>query len=391
MTRRTRAHPPCRALLGSLALTLMPALSQAQSAYSVTMLKSPTTYAMEAADMDHTGKVVGQTSVLAFAVSESGAGLLLPTLRVRKQGVTWSASTASSITGSKTANYYVPFRINQAGVTAGYKTSVAEASPGSQLFLEQGGKVTGAPYDASQSALGGINKAGVVAVSAFQGSQGDLLPFGTNALLIKGGAISPLERPEGVWGTYAHSINDQGTVAGTVNGYVRTVTEGVDYNIQAAVWTDGKLSWVGPLQTEARVVNNAGQVLVARGRSLPRSQEGGANSWRYKDIANPVKGSAFVLLGTSIQTIGREDQVVNATAMNNTGTVVGCVDGVPFIWKNGVTLDLVKEVNSKGAKLPSSVVHECPVAINDVGTILTSYRAGQNSTTRTWVRLNAKP
>lgn len=98
-----------------------------------------------------------------------------------------------------------------------------------------------------------------------------------------------------------------------------------------------------------------------------------------------------MLLGTSIQTIGREDQVVNATAMNNTGTVVGCVDGVPFIWKNGVTLDLVKEVNSKGAKLPSSVVHECPVAINDVGTILTSYRASQNSTTRTWVRLNAKP
>jgi hypothetical protein len=71
--------------------------------------------------------------------------------------------------------------------------------------------------------------------------------------------------------------------------------------------------------------------------------------------------------------------------------VVGCIDNVPFIWKNGVLLDLVKEVNSKGAKLPSGVVVECPIAINDSGSILTSYRARQSSTTRTWVRINAKP
>jgi hypothetical protein len=36
-------------------------------------------------------------------------------------------------------------------------------------------------------------------------------------------------------------------------------------------------------------------------------------------------------------------------------------------------------------------VAECPVAINDSGSILTSYRASQSSTTRTWVRINAKP
>lgn len=388
----TPRHP----LIGSLAL-LLPLCSQAQSAYTVTTLRSPTTYAMEATDMDNTGKVVGQTSVLAFAVTDTGSGLLTPTLKARQQGAIWSANTASSITGSKTANYYVPFRISEAGVTLGYKTSVADPNPGVKLFAEQGGTVTEVltyrePYYLSELALGGTNKAGVVAATAWKSPGDDLIPFGATAVLLTGGAVSQLlERPAGVWGTYAHSVNDSGTVAGTINGYTKTVTEGVDYNIQAAVWTDGKLSWVGPLQTEARVVNNAGQVLVAKGRSLPRSQEGGANNWRYKDIANPVKGSAWVMLGNAMQTIGRDDQVVNATDMNNAGTVVGCVDNVPFIWKNGVLLDLVKEVNSKGAKLPSGVVVECPIAINDSGSILTSYRARQSSTTRTWVRINAKP
>jgi len=383
----------------ALMLAAASSASQAQSSYSVTVLKSPTSYAMEATDMDNTGKVVGRTSVLAFAASESGVGLLAPTLKARQQGVTWSANTASSITGSKTANYYVTFRINEAGVTVGYKTSPTEQVARGKLFSEQGGTVTAVTSSNDlfyfyESALGGINKSGAVALSAYKSGSDEQYPFGSYAVVLKAGTISVLERPNDPWKlgrSYAHSINDQGMVAGTLDGFIPEVTEGVDYNIQAAVWTDGKLSWVGPLQTEARVVNNAGQVLVAKGRSLPRSQEGGANNWRYKDIANPVKGSAFVLLGNAKQTIGRDDQVVNATDMNNAGTVVGCIDNVPFIWKNGVLLDLVKEVNSKGAKLSTSVVVECPIAINDSGSILTSYLASQSSTARTWIRINAKP
>jgi hypothetical protein len=393
----TKARLLSTSLAAALGAASLPALSQ--SAYSVTVLRSPTTYAMEATDMDNTGKVVGHTSVLAFAVTEGAPGLLVPTLKARQQGVTWSASTASSITGSKTANYYVPYRIGASGITLGYKNSVAEQIARGQLFSEQGGTVTAvtssnAAFSFYESALGGINKSGAVALSAYKSGYDELYPFGSYAVVLSAGTVSVLERPNDPWNlgrSYAHSINDQGMVAGTLDGYITEVTEGVDYNIQAAVWTNGKLSWVGPLQTEARVVNNAGQVLVAKGRSLPRSQEGGANNWRYKDIANPVKGSAFVLLGNAMQTIGRDDQVVNATDMNNAGTVVGCVDGSPFIWKNGVLMDLVKEVNSKGAKLPSGVVVECPIAINDSGSILTSYRARTSSTTRTWVRINARP
>jgi hypothetical protein len=391
---------PCLArTLPLLSLVAACGTSQAQSAYSLTVLRSPTTYAVEATDMDNAGRVVGQTSVYAVAVTEGAPGLLVPTFRVRQQGATWSANTASSITGSKTANYYVPYRMGESGITMGYKSSVTEQVSGGKLFSDQGGTVAAVPasrelFTFYESALGGINKSGAVALSAYNSGGDEQYRFGSYAVVLSAGTVSVLERPNDPWNlgsSYAHSINDQGMVAGTLSGYITELTPGVDYNIQAAVWTNGKLTWVGPLQTEARVVNNAGQVLVAKGRSEPRSQESGANNWRYKDIANPVKGSAFVLLGNAMQTIGRDDQVVNATDMNNAGTVVGCIDNVPFIWKNGVLLDLVKEVNSKGAKLPSGVVVECPIAINDSGSILTSYRARQSSTTRTWVRINAKP
>jgi len=388
---------PRHAPLWALLVCAFSSASQAQSAYTLTKLVSPTLNATEAFDMNNAGKVVGQTTVLGFAVGEAAPGLLVPSLRYRGQGVTWSTSTASSITGSKTTNYYIPFRVIDSGLTLGYKTSVAERVPDATLLIEQNSKVTvampsAAPYYLSQSAVGSMNKAGVIALSTRNYYQAEALPTGALALLVQGGVITQvLERPAGAWGTYANSINDHGMVAGTIDGYTQEVTEGVDYSIQAAVWTNGQLTWVGPLQTEARVVNNAGQVLVSKGRSLPRSVDGGTNNWRYKDIGNPVKGSAFVLLGTAIQTIGRDDQVVNATDMNNSGTVVGCADNVPFIWKNGVMLDLVQEVNSKGAKLPKGVVVECPIAINDSGSILTSYRSSASSTSRTWVRINAKP
>lgn len=232
----TPRHP----LIGSLAL-LLPLCSQAQSAYTVTTLRSPTTYAMEATDMDNTGKVVGQTSVLALAVTDTGSGLLTPTLKARQQGATWSANTASSITGSKTANYYVPYRIGESGVTLGYKTSVTEQVANGQLFSDQGG----------------INKSGAVALSAYKSGSDEQYRFGSYAVVLSAGTVSILERPNNPWnlgGSYAHSINDQGMVAGTLNGYITEVTEGVDYNIQAAVWTNGKLSWVGPLQTQSRAL-----------------------------------------------------------------------------------------------------------------------------------------
>jgi len=385
MTRRTRAHPLCQALLGSLALTLMPALSQAQSAYTVTVLKSPTSYLTEATAMDNTGKVVGYSFDRTLGIG----GFDFPTLSTfwRGRALSWSTSTAASITGSKGASYYSPVKTNEVGVTAGFST-IALPTQNSDGFMqpatEKAGKVTKL---SNQNALqpgfnnitiGGINKLGVVAASGrYYATDAAPTPSYMSAVLITPGQTLALEHP-GHAVAYAHDINDQGTTVGSVIATGEAA--------RAAIWNNGKLSWVGQPYTEARAVNNAGQVLVVR--STLGIVDYPVAPWPITG-ADP-KGAAALWLGGQSTPIGIDSQVVTATAMNASGTVVGCASGRAFLWKNGVMLDLLTEVNSKGAKLPTSTLLNCPVAINDTGSILLSYQTVPGAP-KTWIRLNAKP
>jgi hypothetical protein len=376
-----RLSPLLALLLGTL-----PLASHAQSAYTLTELKSPTTYNTVATDMDNTGKVVGYT----FDPIWGNGGFELPTLARywRGRAVSWPTSTAASTTGSKGASYYVPMKINQVGVTAGFSTQTLtfqDSNGFMQPASEKAGKVTKL---SNQSALnpgfnkitiGGINKLGVIAASGkFYNTEAMPSPDAMSAVLITPGQTLALEHP-GHDVAFANGLNDLGTTVGSV------IAKG--QSARAAVWTNGKLSWVGQPHSEARAVNNAGQVLV-RHTTLGILEYPEAPS--RPEGADP-KGAAAVWLGSQATPIGTDSQVVTPTSMNASGTVVGCVDGAPFIWKNGVMLDLVKEVSNKGAKLPAGSVAECPVAINDSGSILTSYRASPSSSTLTWVRINAKP
>jgi uncharacterized membrane protein len=107
------------------------------------------------------------------------------------------------------------------------------------------------------------------------------------------------------------------------------------------------------------------------------------------DVLTPVTG-----------TMVRGQSVLGA-AMNDSGTVVGCLYNsnqnlsraahTPFIWRNGVMEDLTTYLSGKGVKLPTGTALGCPYAINNSGTILAyTYRVSNESST-TWVRLNAKP
>jgi hypothetical protein len=372
--------------LPTLLLAMACGASQAQSSYTLTVLKSPTTYATVTTDMDNTGKVVGYSFDRTWGIG----GFDLPTLDSfwRGRAVSWSTSTAASITGSKGASYYVPMKINQVGVTAGFSTEslIDQNSAGfMQPASEKAGKVTKLSNQNAlepgfnQTTIGGINKLGVIAASGRYYAT-DAVPTrdAKSAVLITPGQTLALEHP-GYAVAYAHGLNDLGTTVGSVIATGQAA--------RAAIWNNGKLSWVGQPNSEARAVNNAGQVLV-RHTTLGIIDLPVAPS--FTRDADP-KGAAALWLGAQATPMGTDGQVVTPTAMNASGTVVGCVDGAPFIWKNGVMLDLVKEINSKGAKLPAGSVAECPVAINDSGSILTSYRASQSSTTRTWVRINAKP
>lgn len=372
----------------ALLLCTLASLSQAQSAYTLTTLRSPNGTAATGRDMDNTGKVVGTHSVLSFNTEDVSAGGL-PKLRYRLVGTSWAAGTASTVTGSRLAAFYVPFKANQAGATAGFKTSDTTFDISGTPFVEKGGRLTALTLtnpadDIGPIVLGAINNSGTVVGTGYK-------DFSHTAAILKPGQIMRLARLANHKSTFAYSVNDQEQVAGAVLVSDSVLPPGYYADMRAAVWTNGQLSWVGEPQTEARVINNAGQVLIAKVYGPSNAQKAGAQAWANFDGRGRVKGSASVRLGDAVQTIGREDQVIIPTDMNNAGTVVGCADDVPFIWKNGVMLDLVKEVSSKGAKFPKGVLVECPMAINDSGSILISHRPGPYDFKSTWVRINAKP
>jgi probable HAF family extracellular repeat protein len=392
---------PRHAPLWALLVCAFSSTSQAQSAYTLTTLKSPTSTGMEVTDMDNTGKVVGHTYDQVLATE---AGLFPPTFLgfkywPRIRATSWSATRSSTITGVKRASKYGPIRTNEAGVTTGMTTtdrSVFSQQGYLQPAREKNGAVTsmenGTVLLEGQIKIGGINLPGVTVATA-RINTAKFTPLAgmaftpsifRDAVLITPGQTTPLDR-QGHYSAAANDINDLGQVVGSVlatNGAVR-----------AATWMNGQISRLGEDFTEAVAINNAGQVLVAR--SNQSHSDGSYGS--MPSPSAPSQGGAAIWLGSQTTRIGTEQQVIKPTAMNNAGTVVGCADGASFIWKNGVMLDLAKEVTGKGVKLPVGAVIDCPLAINDAGSILTlmRYPVASSGPYPTYdlvrIRLNASP
>ena len=372
-------------------------LAQAQSDYTLTTLKSPNTYGMRVTDMDNTGKVVRHTydQVLVLAGNYVFGSVNLE-YWPRIRAASWSATRSSTVTGVRGASKYGPIKANQAGMTVGQTTTEAPKYQERYVLpaLEKGGKVTVLDKDQIFSdiftRIGGINLQGQVVATA----KLNRAPVGTtftrsnhrHAVLLSSSGIMPLDR-EGHASATGRGINDLGQGVGSVlpnSGAIR-----------AAIWVDGKITRLGEDFTEAMAINNAGQILVVRNALSSAINENGDGQIATPE--GPKTGSASLWLETQTTPIGTEQQLVKPTAMNNSGTVVGCADGVSFIWKNGVMLDLLKEVTSKGAKLPAGATIDCPVAINDAGSMvsLMTYPVASSGPYPTfnvaWIRLNATP
>jgi uncharacterized membrane protein len=134
-------------------------------------------------------------------------------------------------------------------------------------------------------------------------------------------------------------------------------------------------------------LNQAGQVLI-RGRDFDAPRPIATHVWQ-NDVLTAVTGSVV------------KGQEVYGNAINDSGTVVGCLYNynrtlsraafTPFIWQRGVMENLTTHLASKGLKLPSGQALGCPYAINNAGTILTAtYQVSNEKNTR-WVRINALP
>jgi uncharacterized membrane protein len=188
-------------------------------------------------------------------------------------------------------------------------------------------------------------------------------------------------------------INDAGTVVGTV---LRNDTS-AGYQSLPALWVNQRLTTVGDVSLSRHKplsINNAGQVLLVgdNGMSLSVSPY---------DFERQLRSSSMVWANNSLTPlVSPNNDGVQATAMNDQGTVVGCilsaagpqtVDARPFIWKNGVLLDLTQEWASKGVSLPAGTRWGCPLAINNSGSVLIYHYTSTLPTAFTWARVNAKP
>jgi hypothetical protein len=404
----------------------------AQSAYTMTVLGKPSgAYSFVPTTLDDQGVVRG---AMYYA---SGVKLVLfpafgflPTYLY--QAVSWSGTTptAPATLGGK---YLFPKLSNNSGWQVGpfNKTSELGSLVSPEIFPSSGDPFRGADVFApgsvgsttmlrkgsvdtdlsallakslgTSSASGfksmfsakGMNNAGAIVgvfnrpVTLSDGAIGSV----STPLVFSNGTYTPLEV-----GPYKSlspvDINDAGTVVGTV---LRD-DPSAGYQTLPALWVNQRLTTVGDVSLVRHTplsINNAGQVLLV-GNSRP-FQPGSPEDFLLQLRANSViwaNNSVTPLLSPN-------NEAVRATAMNDQGTVVGCalrasgpqtVDARPFLWKNGVLLDLTQEWASKGVSLPAGTRWGCPLAINNSGSVLLySYSSTSPYTTITWARINAQP
>jgi len=391
--------------LTALMLTAAAGPAQAQSAYTLTTLAKPSGSAShEPTSLDKAGTARGGMYYFVTLAFDPMNNCYFCSLYLTRE-VSWSSgtgATASATLGTK--GFFSLYSNDKATQAGSYTLSKAPNPSLSPDYLN----VDTAARDAARRvyflASSAINRNGTVTPLASTPTLADLVPTGINSsdtLVGNGrgpGAGGVYETSGWVYrqgtlsrlpaGSYplatASSINDQGTIAGLVKS-----VDGTGW--RPALWVNDQIVRVGGPETadlEPVTINNADQVLLRNEPDFPQ-----------------ITNKAFVwfngVLTRISDPLGRD---VQATAMNDSGTVVGCVkspppigggisraDNTAFIWQNGVMRDLAQVIAAKGVQLPSGTRLGCPVAINQSGSILAFHYKPSAQDNVTWIRLNAKP
>jgi probable HAF family extracellular repeat protein len=417
---------PSLAALAAASAVGGPAL--AQSAYSVTVLAKPSgAFSFAPMTLDDQGLVRGgmyYRSGLKF-VGGFGAFGFLPAYLT--QAVSWSG-TAATATATLGGKYLFPRLSNNSGQQVGpfnkatetENTLLPEVFPSSDFR----GAAVRAPYTGATTLrqgstdtdltalltkrLGASNTS--IAKSTFvakgMNNAGAIAGFFDRPVSVSGEVTfvrTPLVYLNGNYttldsGPYRNvnplDINDAGTVLGLITRY----SDIGGYQTLPVLWVNQQLAAVGDdslANHDPLGINNAGQVLLV---GLKRPVVPGS----VEDFLLPLRSDSVIWQnGTVTPLLSPNNEAVRATAMNDQGAVVGCalsatadqrsVATRPFIWKNGVMLDLAKELAAKGVSLPAGTRWGCPLAINNSGSIVTYYYTPTLNPTVTWVRLNAKP
>lgn len=372
--------------------------AQAQSSYSLTVLKPPSKGGVYLPDMlvapDTQHWMINAGDQVVATVSDvtkytySILTFFTPQPVFDDYVYRWPAGTGTSVSGSR--------------LTSSRNALLAASGTGKKLVLKSGlydlaaGKALAAlPVDLGKAVA--VNDSGVV-VSGPSFSQrwsqgqasGQLLPSGT-----------------GRFGE-ARAINASGLVAGAV-------VNSSNYLQQAAVWSNGTLQVlpeVAGISSLVTQVNDKGQMVVMRAPQVDcvdTTEIRGCKMGPRSVYLREPNGVETAVLGAG------DERRLGRMLLNNAGVVVGCQSspttqvpvvngfsrlspaldqsscldgGRAYIWQKGVLSDLTTYVTSKGVKLPAGAVLTDVVAINDKGSLVAQMNVG---TTKSLVRLTAKP
>jgi uncharacterized membrane protein len=395
-------------------LLLTAASVQAQSTYTLSVLSKPSSHKTAAPlVLDAAGNAYGAGSYYVKTVYQFDQ---FPSCWVcavySQQEVKWPASTASTVSGILGLKDFLPLTVSADGnILAGVAGLESLGNDGNRFVApiwsngrpdtqgtyadKTGVKRNGvlstvpAPEGYSGFTLKGMNNAGAIVGNNYPLNQVGVR--GPDAMVWEQGTYTFMdEPPRGLVDMQTPvAINDRQQVAVSVSSNrandpalrQRTVT----------LWSarEGtRQTMLGGLTgVEAVGINQAGQVLI-RGRDFDAPRPIATHVWQ-NDVLTAVTGSVV------------KGQEVYGNAINDSGTVVGCLYNfnrtlsraafTPFIWQRGVMENLSTHLASKGLKLPSGQALGCPYAINNAGTILTSMYQVSNEKNTKWVRINALP
>lgn len=389
-----------------LLLALGATAAQAQSSYTLTVLKPPsrgwivspgataegTVWVIDASD-----RVVSSVTDVSRYVWKS----LGFTPEYADYAYRWPVSTSSSVSGIRL--YAQPASLK--GVSPhGQRIAIFS---GTRLLVDTAtGKSVGS-FPAGFNANLAMNNAGLlvgatlVPGAEFQSTGASVLA----ATSANGAALQPL-RAAGFGATFAWAVNASGAVGGAVQ-------ESAEPRVHAALWVGGQVQLVPEAAGHASAVvalNDKGQALIRRAPvracGVPPEASSVECELGVETVVLREGSTESALLGAS------DTRRLGRMWLNNAGVVVGRIQNgaaplgngplepltnhwvsgaeVPrtFIWQKGTLSDLTAWVAAKGAKLPAGAVLTEVLAINDKGSLVAMMRAnGVDS----HVRLTARP
>jgi hypothetical protein len=389
----------------AVATSLLASAAHAQSSYAMTTLSTPaSSFGFAATAMDNSGRVAGfvqyrDGTAYPVAGDLGSYNCIFGCATYSVRMVYWPAGTATSASATNGISHFLASTLNDRGDMFGLGTTPKRlkftlTTPVTPIGLD--GYAPQLPSTEYPTAV--VN--GVIPSSA---SRYEFVTYGINQNSVVYGH-SYRRVPVGTTGEYDVELlpaTQQGSTVtatpvpalyfagmytamnstGGAAGVVISSDGGLESTRWPAMWLGGNLSLINlPNTYQAAAMNNAGQVLMQEPSTSAK-----AAIW-FNGAATHINGNGKRVL---------------ASAMNSSGTVVGCTqnnvtsptraDNTAFIWKNGVLQDLSQVLTSKGVKLPSGTRLGCPIAINDSGSILAYYYRTASVNTVTWVRFTARP